>query len=140
MKHLVTITLLVDVENESGIGEVEDAFMEDLAEFIEDQSRTFHATIENPEWDEMAMDTAPSEEEAADGYYEADGDQTETEIEESFEYAISEIRVEKIQDVPYGMAQYSIQGYQRAIARRDASMTSAAAHVATTTPAIGGAL
>lgn len=118
MKHVVTIHLLVETENEGGISEVEDAFTDSLMNELDGTSGTFCELVENPEYDSMAMEEKPTAEEEAEGYYEADGDQTEEEIEQDFTWEITDAQVWSIQDVPFGVGQRSVTGYLTEIEKR----------------------
>lgn len=113
IKHIVTLHLLVEVENESGLGEVEDMFTDQLIDAIAGLDGTFFAMVENSDYDPMAITDEPDEEQEAEGYFQADGNQEDEEVEESFEWAITDAEVYAIKEVPHAgqYTDYSVSGY-----------------------------
>lgn len=94
-RHLVTLHLLIDCEEE--LTEVDEHLKDSLLDALDGLDGSFEAWIENPEWDEMAMEGEPTEEEEAEGYYQADGDQTEMEIEKYYGWSIGDVSVARVE-------------------------------------------
>lgn len=124
MKHIVTVHLLVEVESEFGIVEVEDDFFNDLMSQLDGLYGEFTSMIENPDYDDMAVETEPNETDKAEGYFQVSGNETEEEIEELFEWSINDATIDSVKDVDWSMFlsyNCSIRKYLKEIAKREES-------------------
>lgn len=102
-KYLITLQVLLEVDSDDGgtFDAAEEEIKSALLNLLDFEGDTVSVFVENPEWNEMAMTEEPSEEEAADGYFQGEDSETDEEIEAGVSWHVRDVEVVHATELPY---------------------------------------